>query len=221
MESGLRIFLLTGLALAASGCSVFGRGEAPAGNAGASEPVISPEVQRREIKAPDIDTENFEVGAYVGMISVEDFGTATLYGARARYHVTESVFVEGTYGKSDRLGLTSAEELAGYTSLLGSDRKYEYYDLSVGYKLFPGETFIGRNHAFNSSLYFIAGAGQTSLGPDDHFTLTLGAGYQVLVTDWLALDVGVRDHLFDMELVTGTEKSTHNIELTVGFNFFF
>lgn len=220
MESGLRVLLLTGLAAAMTGCSVFGRDEPPMEDAGASAPVISPEVERREINTPKIDTENFEVGAYAGLLSVEDFGTTTVYGARGKYHVTEALFLEGTWGTSDDLGLTSAEALAGF-DLLGGDRKYEYYDLSLGYKLFPGETFIGRNWAFNSALYFIGGAGQTSLGPDDYFTLTFGAGYQVLATDWLALDFGVRDHLFDLEITTGSKKSTHNIELTLGVNFFF
>jgi len=220
MESGLRVLLLSGLAVAASGCSVFGRDAAPPEDAGASAPVISPEVERREVKTPKIDTENFEVGGYAGIISVEDFGTATLYGARGKYHVTESLFLEGTWGTSDDLGLTSAEVLAGF-DLLGGDRKYEYYDISLGYALFPGETFIGSNWAFNSAFYLIGGAGQTSLGPDDYFTLTFGAGYQVLVTDWLALDFGVRDHLFDLEITTGTSKSTHNIELTMGINVFF
>ncbi|MEZ5566533.1 MAG: outer membrane beta-barrel domain-containing protein [Gammaproteobacteria bacterium] len=208
------------LAATMSACSVFGRDKPPMEDANASAPVISPEVERREIKRPKIDTENFEVGAFAGLLSVEDFGSTTVYGLRGRYHITEGLFAEGTYATSSALGLTSAEVLAGF-DLLGSDRKYEYYDVSVGYNLLPGETFIGRNWAFNSALYVIAGAGQTSLGVDDYFTMTFGAGYQVLATDWLALDFGVRDHLFDLEFTSGEKKSTHNIELTMGINFFF
>jgi outer membrane beta-barrel protein len=220
MESGLRVLLLTALAAATPGCSLFGRDDPPLPDAAASAPVISPEVERREVRKPKIDSENFEVGAYAGLISVEDFGSASLYGARGKYHVTEGLFLEGTYGKSATLGLTSAEVLAGF-DLLGNERSYEYYDISLGYNLLPGETFIGRNWAFNSSLYVIGGAGQTSLGPDDYFTLSFGAGYQVLATDWLALDFGVRDHLFDLEITTGEKKSTHNIELTFGIYYFF
>lgn len=220
MESRLRVFLLIGLASLTSGCSLFGRDQPPVADPGASEPVISPEVERREVRKPKIDTENFQVGGFAGLISVEDFGSESIYGARARFLVTEGLFVEGTYAKSGTLGLTSAEVLAGF-DLLGDDREYEYYDLSVGYNLLPGETFIGRNWAFNSSLYVIGGAGQTSLGLDDYFTLTFGAGYQVLATDWLALDFGVRDHLFEIEFTSGEKKDTHNIELTLGFSIFF
>ncbi len=221
MESRLRVLVLTGLIAATSGCSLFGRDDPPIEDASASEPVISPEVERREIRRPKIDTENFEVGPYWGLLSVEDFGTASLLGARAKYNVTESLFLEGTFGRSSKLGKTSIEALEGSLDLLGPDRTYQYYDLSLGYRLLPGETFIGSRWAFNSSLYVIGGAGQTSLGPDDHFTVTFGAGYQVLATDWLALDFGVRDHLFDVDFTSGKNKSTHNIELTLGINFFF
>ena len=220
MESRLRILLLTGLVAATAGCSLFGRDKPPMDDASASAPVISPEVERREIKVPKVDTEDFELGAFGGLLSVEDFGTASLVGARAKYLVTEALFLEGTFGRSAKLGKTSAEVLAGF-DLLGGDRTYQYYDLSLGYKLFPGETFIGSRWAFNSALYVIGGAGQTSLGPDDYFTLSFGAGYQILATDWLALDFGVRDHLFDLEITTGEKKATHNIELTLGINFFF
>ncbi len=220
MESRLRVLLLTGLIAATSGCSLFGRDEPPMEDASASAPVISPEVARRKIRTPKIDTENFELGPYWGLLSVEDFGTASLLGARAKYHVTEALFLEGTFGRSAKLGKTSGEVLGNF-DLLGPDRTYQYYDLSVGYKLLPGETFIGSRWAFNSALYVIGGAGQTSLGPDDQFTLTFGAGYQVLATDWLALDFGVRDHLFDVDFTSGENKGTHNIELTLGINFFF
>jgi hypothetical protein len=51
--------------------------------------------------------------------------------------------------------------------------------------------------------------------------MTFGAGYQVLPTDWLALDFGVRDHLFEIEFTSGEKKDTHNIELTMGVSVFF
>jgi len=220
MESGLRLLLLICLGATASACSVFGRDEGPDAPVDVSAPVVSPEVERREISQPGIDSENFELGAFAGLLSVEDFGSTTLYGVRGRYHITEGLFAEGTFATSSSLDLTSAEVLARF-DLLGPDRKYQYYDVSVGYNLLPGETFIGKNWAFNSALYVVAGAGQTSLGVDDYFTMTFGAGYQVLATDWLALDFGVRDHLFDLEFTTGEKKSTHNIELTLGVNVFF
>lgn len=219
MESGLRVLLLTGLAAAATGCSVFGRDAGPPEDAGASAPVISPEVERRKITTPDIDTEDFEVTGYVGQISVEDFGTNFIWGVRGAYHVTESLFLEGTYAMAGDVDRTSVEVLDNI-DLLGADRDYSYYDLAVGWNLLPGEVFIGRNHAFNSALYVLAGAGNTSFAGEDLFTLTFGAGYRVLATDSIALHFDVRDHLFDND-VTGEDKTTHNIEFNLGVSWFF
>src|SRR5688572_9157413 len=74
--------------------------------------VIEPEVERREIKVAQIDTENFEVGAYFGSLSIEDFGTNSVYGVSAAYHVTEDFFFKGEIGRSTA-GRTSFETLAG------------------------------------------------------------------------------------------------------------
>jgi outer membrane beta-barrel protein len=219
MESGLRVLLLTGLVAATTGCSLFGRDDPPMEDAGASAPVISPEVERRPIKTPKIDTEDFEITGYYGMISVEDFGSNPIYGARVAYHVSEGLFLEGTYAMAGDVDRSSVEVLDNI-DLLGSDRDYSYYDLAVGWNLLPGEVFLGKNHAFNSALYVIGGAGNTSFAGEDLFTLTFGAGYRVLATDSIALHFDVRDHLFDND-VTGEDKTTHNIEFNLGVSWFF
>lgn len=219
MESWLRLLLLTGLVAGATGCSLFGRDNAPVADAGASAPVISPQVERRKVNSPKIDTENFEVTAFYGLLSVEDFGSNSIYGARMAYHVTEGLFVEGTWATSGDVDRTSVEVLNNI-DLLGDDRKYSYYDLALGWNLFPGEVFIGRNRAFNSALYVIGGAGNTSFAGDDLFTLTFGAGYRVLATDSIALHFDVRDHIFDND-ITGEDKTTHNIEFNLGLSWFF
>ncbi|HFQ91931.1 MAG TPA: outer membrane beta-barrel domain-containing protein [Chromatiales bacterium] len=215
MESRLRIlFLITGLSILVSP-------PLPAAPAsGEDAPVIQPAIERKEIKEARIDTENFEVGAYAGMMSVEDFGTGPVYGVRAAYHVTEDLFLEAAYGRS-KAGETSYERLSGSAPLLtDKERALSYYNLSVGYNLLPGETFIGSRRAFNSALYIIGGIGSTDFAGDARFTLNLGAGYRLLMTDWLALHVDVRDHIFDID-VTGEDKTTHNIEINGGITFFF
>ena len=70
MASGLRVLLLTGLVAAATGCSLSGRDKAPLEDASASAPVISPEVERRPVSTPKIDSEDFEVSGFVGLLSV-------------------------------------------------------------------------------------------------------------------------------------------------------
>ena len=200
----------------APGCSRVTVTEDPRG----ANPVVEPEVDRREIRRARIDSENFELGAYVGFMSVEDFGSNTVYGARLAYHITEGLFAEATYGQTDA-GKTSFETLSGAVELLTPDqREFRYYDLSIGYNLLPGEVFIGRNRAFNSALYVLLGAGSTEFGGDNQFTVTYGAGYRVLLTDWLSAHLMVRDHVFRTDLL-GEDKTVHNIEFVLGLGWFF
>ncbi len=222
MESRILIFLLKQLPVLAVLVALTACGGRPVqdNSADAEVPVVNPQVARRDVAEPKIDRENFELGASFGLMSVEDFGSNSTWGLRAAYHISESFFVLGTYGETDT-DETSFEVLSGGAPLLSEDqRKLEYYDISLGYNLLPGEVFIGKNWAFNSALYLLVGAGNTSFADDDFFTLALGAGYRVLANDWLALNFEVRDHLFDTDLL-GKDKTTHNIEFSFGLSFFF
>jgi outer membrane beta-barrel protein len=184
------------------------------------EPLVVREPERREVKIDRIDSENFEIGVHGGLMSVQDFGSDIATSVRAAYHVTESFFVEGQYGKTT-LGETSFERLSGGASLLTDEqRKMRYYNVSLGYNLFPGESFIGRRWAFKGGLYLIGGVGSTDFAGDERFTINAGLGYRLVATDWLALHFTVRDHMFDSDLL-GSKETYHNIEFTGGLSLFF
>jgi outer membrane beta-barrel protein len=226
MESRVRVLFLIASLVLVSGCAatknLFGFGEDEAAPRTAEPPgqVINPEIERREIKEPAIDREDFEVGAYVGVMSVEDFESGVVYGARVAYHLTEGFFVEGTIGQTDA-GKTSFELLSGGAQLISdSERRLTYYNLNVGYNVLPGEVFIGEGRAYNTNLYIIAGLGSTEFAGDDRFTVNFGAGYRFLLTDSVALHIDFRDHLFDIDLF-GEEKTAHNLEATLGVTVFF
>jgi outer membrane beta-barrel protein len=183
-------------------------------------PVIEPELDRRAVDVADIDTEDFEVGLFAGQMSVEDFGVNTVIGATFAYHITEGFFVELAAGQTDT-GLTSFERLSGAAQLLtDEERDYSYYNLSLGYNIFPGESFIGRNRALNTSLYVIGGVGKTTFAGDDRFTVNVGLGVRLMPLDWLAIHADVRDQIFDIDLL-GQEKTAHNMAAHIGLTFFF
>jgi outer membrane beta-barrel protein len=182
--------------------------------------VIQPEIERRTIDIDKIDTEDFEIGVYAGLLSVVDYGANTVIGARIAYHVTEDVFFEAAYAKSDT-SKTSYERLSGGAPLLTSgQRELTYYNISIGYNLLQGEAFIGKDWAFNTALYVIGGAGNTSFGGGNAFTFNYGVGYRFLVTDWLAVHVDVRDHIFNNNLL-GYDNVVHNLETHGGVTVFF
>ncbi len=184
------------------------------------EPLVVRENERRDVDVDDIDSENFEIGISGGIMHIEDFGSDTSQSLRIAYHVTEDFFIEGTYGQS-RLGQTSFERLSGGSPLLTEEeRDLTYYNVSIGWNIFPGESFVADRWAFKGGLYVIAGAGSTEFGGDDRFTINAGVGYRFVATDWMALHVDVRDHYFESDLL-GTMEGKHNIEFSGGLTFFF
>jgi outer membrane beta-barrel protein len=223
----LFLIALTGTAL--QGCSLFGRNDDAAEPAPAQtvpsdpqsdQPVIDPQVERREIKRPRIEAEDFEIGAYYGVLSIEDFESHTVAGARLAYHLSEDFFLEATVGQS-RAGRTSFEKLSGAAELLtGNQRDYTYYALSAGWNALPGEVFVGKGRAYNSAFYLLAGIGSTTFAGDDRFTVSGGFGYRVLPADWIAVHFDVRDYVFDQDLF-GDKKIVNNLEAHLGLSVFF
>jgi len=222
MESRIRIFLLKSAGvltvfLLLQACSLM-RTDEP--DFHSSDQAVEPQLERRDITEADIDSENIEAGIFVGVMNVEDFGTNLVYGARMAFHFTEDFFAEGAYGRTDT-DQTSFEKLSGGAKLLSDDdRRLEYYNISLGYNILPGEVFIGSDHAFNSALYLIAGVGSTEFAGDSNFTVNVGTGFRLLMNDWTALHLDFRDHIFESD-VLGSDKTMHNLEGTAGLTFFF
>jgi outer membrane beta-barrel protein len=234
METGIRVLLLS-VAVALGGCAsihhLFHRHadrEAQAASAAAAADqdsdahpprVIEPQVERRKIKVPQIRSHNVEFGVQYGALSIENFGTNPVYGLTAAYHISEDFFFQGAFGRS-LAGRTSFETLSDIQLLAPSERYFTYYDLSLGYNFLPGEVFIGRKLAMTSAFYLLGGIGATHFAGDSKFTVNFGGGYKVLPTDWMAVHIGVEDHVFQSDLL-GVDKLTNNLEATIGATVFF
>jgi outer membrane beta-barrel protein len=230
MESRIRVFLLTAgaaLALASLPATAVRAADAdpaadsiPSGDTEdqSQPPVIEPEVERRNVKVPKIDRENFEIGVFGGVINVEDFDANPSYGLRLAYHISEDFFTEATIGQTT-VSRNAAEIFFNF-DLTRGERQFTYYDVSFGYNFLPGEMFVGRKRAFTTAMYVTAGVGGTRFAGDDEFTIALGVGYRMLVSDWLALHLDVRDHAYRSSLL-GVEKVAHNLDANIGFTVFF
>ena len=192
---------------------------AETGDSREEQPVIDPDVTPREIKEALIDTENWEAGIFFGVVSIEDFQTPQIFGLRLAYHMSERFFAEGSIGISEA-GVTSFETLDNSELLTESERSYTYYNVSLGWNALPGEVFVSDDYAFNSNLYLLAGAGSLYFGGDSRFTVNLGLGYQVLLTDWLAVHFRAQERWYDSDLV-GVDKTAHDFELSGAFGLFF
>jgi outer membrane beta-barrel protein len=181
--------------------------------------VVEPQVERRTITVPAIKAKNLELGGYYGELSIADFGAQPVAGARLDYHITEDLFFEGTYGRA-KAGLTSFEELSGQTRLLSdAERRFTYYNVSLGYNVLPGEVFIGHRLAMTSALYLIGGIGEVTFAGDENFAVNFGAGFRVLPTDWLALHIDVQDIVFRSSDI-GFAQLKNNLQGTIGATVF-
>lgn len=217
MESWVRgIFLnIVGCGLAMLSFSVCA--QEAAGSPDEPPQVIDPNVERRDLDIGAIDTENFELTGFFGLMAVEDFEANIVYGARLAYHISESFFLEGTYGLTE-VGENTLERNSPVVLL--TDRELSYYDLSLAWNILPSESFFGSRRAFNSSLYLIGGLGSVDFADDSSFAVNFGFGFKVLLTDSFAARLEARNYLFDSD-VTGPEKTLNNMQGTLNFSWFF
>jgi outer membrane beta-barrel protein len=183
------------------------------------EQLINPEVERREIETVSIDTEDFEIGMFAGMYSTGDFGTNPVTGVRFAFHINEHLFVEFA-GGSTKTEETSSEVFFPSAFPQISDRTLNYYNVSLGWNILPGESFVGDRWAFSSSYYFIAGGGNTRFADNTYFTVNVGMGLRFLITDWLAFHIDMRDHIFEHDVLV-EDKTANNLEMHTGLTLFF
>jgi len=209
----LKAFLAT--LLAAAGNVAIAQ-STPAGN---PDQVVVPQVDRRDIEKPKFPSNDFEIGLYTGTYATQNFGSSWVYGARIGYHITEDFFVQGVYGQTKVSDELFRQILPGGI-FVSEAEKLAYYNLSIGYNLFPGEIFVGGRRARPSQFYLVAGVGSTKFDKQTKPTFNFGFGYRVYLADWVALQLDLRDHIFSLDLL-GKRQSTQNVELTGGLSFYF
>lgn len=221
-KRSMRMAAALGILLMATGCSSTGHRAVDADDevvvGGASGPVIDPELDRRDLQRPAIDTEDWEAGGYVGALNVEDFGTEPVYGMRVAYHVTEDLFLEGDYGRST-VKDSSFRDL-GAPLFEDEEEDLTAYGLSVGYHVLPGEVFVGSRWARASAMYMSFGVGNTEFVDEDNVTYLVGFGLRSLFNDWLSLRLEARDRIWESDLL-GENEWKHNFEISLTLGAFF
>jgi outer membrane beta-barrel protein len=182
--------------------------------------LVEPQIERTEFDESMIDSDDFEFSAYAGYLAVENFDTNIVTGFKVGYHVTEDFFVQASYGFSEA-GETSFEKLSGGAPLLSeSEREVEYYLVTLGFNLFPGEAFITDSTTFNTVFYLSGGMGNTTFAGDDRFTIAYAVGFRTLFADGFSVDVEMRDLIFEQDIF-GSDEMTNNLEFSVALNLFF
>lgn len=181
--------------------------------------LIEPQIERVEFDESLIDSYDIELALYGGYLAIQDFDTSFVTGIKIGYHVSEDFFVQGSLGRSET-GETSFERLSGGAPLLSdSEREVEYYLVSLGFNLFPGEAFFTDSTTFNTVFYISGGVGNTTFAGDDRYTIAYAVGHRTIFADGFSLDFEMRDLIFEMDIF-GSKDSTNNLEFTISLNLF-
>lgn len=184
------------------------------------EQLIVPQVERRDLKLPRYASNDFSAGLFAGSYATQNFGTSAVSGLRLGYHITEDIFVEGSYARS-KVSDEDFRQIFPNGGIFPTARQsLSYFNVVAGYNLLPGEIFFGRGNARLSQGYIVAGVGSTNFAGLKRQTLSAGFGLRVVFKDWLAVQADVRDHVYSLDLL-GKRTSTQNIEITAGLSFSF
>jgi len=174
--------------------------------------IIIPDIERSDTEVPRIKSEDFELGAFAGIYSTEDFGTNSVYGVTGSYHFTEDIFYNVTYGSS------SVSDASARATVVSN--KLTYLNLLFGYNVLPGEVYSGAGKAWSSSTYFIGGLGITDINDSQNLTIILGGGLRLVPSKDIAIHIDFRNYILNSDLI-GRNKSIQNIEITSGASWFF
>ncbi len=182
------------------------------------EQVVIPQLYRRDVEAPKIDAQDFDVSLYMGFLGIEDFGSSPVGGLKVSYNVTEDFFMQAGIAVSEVSD--SSFRRFGLNVFPNEIESLSYYSLAVGYHLFPGELFKGENYAMRGSVYVKGGVGSTTFINEDHFTVSLGLGMRLLLSKSFSFGIEMQDHMFENDIL-GDNKLTHNLELSIAAGFHF
>jgi len=166
----------------------------------------------------NIDTEYFDVGVFTGILNIEDFNSELVTGINMTFNANEDFFIQFNYLEAD--ASLSSFELSQGRLFAGNDRKFTHFDFLLGYNLFLGEHFMSDTNTRLSSMYLVAGVGDTEFGGEESFTYTLGLGYQVALQRNILVRIDFRDYIYKTNII-GENNSTHNTQLSAGVSFLF
>lgn len=181
--------------------------------------IIDPKKDVPIAKSAAIDTEKFELGLFLGVLSVEDFNSNPVFGISFSYHLTPSILLQLNYGESE-VDRATFEDIANDDFVSDSGRTFEYYNFLAGYRVLRGRSFFGVNKKYNSDIYLLAGLGSVDFVDNAETSFVIGSSYRVVLTDWAVANFDIRGHSVDRDFLNDN-KRTFNAEYLIGFNFLF
>lgn len=177
--------------------------------------IIEPQTPTEAAKSAAIDTEHFEIGINLGLLSVEDFNTNPMFNVWGNYYINEKFFAYVGYGSS-KTKTSNAEGVYDFNP----DKTFNFSSIGVGYRVLEGRSFWGKNRKYNTGVFAVAGIEQVDFAEEAGTGFMIGLSHKTVLTDFLALNIDLKDHIVNRTFV-GEDKMTQNIEFTIGLSTFF
>lgn len=209
--------LAAAMALCAAGTAL--AQTAPTRAGAAPEPVVVPQVERRDMRMPSYPSRDFAIGLFGGSYATENFGASGVGGLRLGYHITEDFFVDLTVAQAKVTDEAFRQVLPGGV-FAQPEQTLRYYAVSAGWNWLTGEAFFGRRTAKAWQSYIAAGIGSTDFAGQRRQTVHYGAGLRLLLSDRFALQIDGRNHQFALDLL-GRRQTTNNLEFSAGLTVYF
>jgi outer membrane beta-barrel protein len=173
-------------------------------------------------KGLDINNEIFELGAFIGIVNIEDFTSEMVPGLSLTFRASEDFFIQYNYLQVGKVDLSLYEEQeAAPVYFTGKSRKFSHYDLLVGYNIFQGEFFKAQAKTVLSSLYVVLGAGETAFGEESRFSYTAGLGYQIGLTKRLNFNFDFKNYIYNSSVILDQDKTVNTTQISSGIHYVF
>jgi len=170
----------------------------------------------------NINNEIFELGAFVGIVNIEDFTSEIVPGLSLTFRASEDFFIQYNYLQISKVKLSLYEDQsAAPVYFTGKGRKFSHYDLLLGYNLFQGEFFKSEGKARLSNLYLLLGAGETAFGEEARFTYVAGIGYQVGLTKRLNFNIDIKNYIYNSSVILDQDRTVTSTQIASGLQFVF
>jgi outer membrane beta-barrel protein len=181
--------------------------------------VVVPQVDRRDVRLPRYPSNDLEMGLYCRRLRDRELRHQLGLRRAGRLPPDRGLLRPGRVcaDQGHRRGVP-ADPAGGIFE--SKTQKLNYYNLSVGYNILPGEVFLFSSRARPSQFYIIGGVGSTKFVDQRKPTFNVGFGFKVFITDYASWQLDLRDHIFTLDLL-GKSQSTQNVELTTGLSFYF
>lgn len=181
---------------------------------GSKDKNIRPEIKQQEFKPAKIDTENFEVIAYIGTYDFEGFDVRPIYGVKGSFHLNQTFFLDIDYGNTSIKGRTIPS-----TPSTAIDESVIRYDAGLGINLMQGQVFWGKGEAFTNQLYVKYSLGKLDIDSQKNSLKSIGLGIRLLhPNDTLSMQIGVNKDNIEG---SGGLSNFSNIKFFTGLGFYF